>query len=62
MPVTLVGSKWVNGELVFYNKSTGVTVLKIGPNGVNFTYSASASPSISPSNSPSVSPSTSPST
>jgi len=61
MPVTLVGTKWVSGELVFYNKSTGATVLKIGPNGINFVYSESSSPSSSPSKSPSESPSESPS-
>lgn len=61
MPVTKIKTKWVSGELVFYNASTGATVLKIGANGVNFVYSASASPSVSPSNSPSESPSTSPS-
>lgn len=57
MPVCKVGSKWVAGELIFYNLATGATVLKIGANGVNFKYSASASPSVSPSISPSVSPS-----
>lgn len=52
-----VETKWVSGELVFYNKATGATILKIGANGVNFKYSASASPSVSPSASPSASPS-----
>jgi hypothetical protein len=58
MPVTKVRSKWVSGELVFYNVSTGATIMKIGANGINFVYSASASPSNSPSASPSASPST----
>jgi len=57
MPVTLIGTKWVSGELVFYNKATGATVMKIGENGINFKYSASSSPSTSPSASPSASPS-----
>ena len=61
MPVHKIGSKWVSGSLVFYNLSTGATLLKVGPNGVNFAYSASASPSVSPSSSPSKSPSASPS-
>lgn len=57
MPVTLVGSKWESGKLVFYNKATGVQVLVIGPDGINFKAKASASPSVSPSVSPSASPS-----
>lgn len=65
MPVTLVGSKWVNGALVFYKKSTGATLLTIGPDFVDIPKlaieSASNSPSVSPSESPSASPSASPS-
>lgn len=57
MPVHLIGSKWVDGALEFYNLATGVTVLKISASGVNFKYYASASPSVSPSGSPSASPS-----
>lgn len=58
MPVTLVHTKWVDGCLIWYNVATGATILKVGPNGVNFKYNASASPSVSPSASPSASPST----
>ena len=53
MPVHLIGSKWVDGALEFYNLATGVTVLRISASGVNFKYYASASPSVSPSTSPS---------
>jgi hypothetical protein len=61
MPVHLIGTKWKDGALEFYVLATGVTILKIGPDGVNFKYYASASPSVSPSASPSESPSASPS-
>lgn len=30
-----VGSKWVNGDLVFYNRSTGATILTIKADGTN---------------------------
>ncbi len=57
MPVHKIKTKWSAGALIFYNASTGATVLKIGPDGVNFKYNASNSPSVSPSASPSASPS-----
>jgi hypothetical protein len=66
MPVTKVGSKWdTDGGLIFYKKSTGATLIKIGPDFVDIPRlaieSASNSPSSSPSESPSASPSASPS-
>jgi hypothetical protein len=61
MPVRLIGTKWKDGALEFYVLATGVTVFKIGPDGINYVYYASASPSKSPSSSPSISPSSSPS-
>jgi hypothetical protein len=37
MAVTLVGSRWVSGNLVFYNKSSGATVFTISTTGVSGT-------------------------
>jgi len=33
MPVSVVASKWSGGNLVFYNKSTGATILTIDQDG-----------------------------
>lgn len=57
MPTTLIGSKWVNGSLEFYNKSTGLTLMRIGPSSVWIRQVDETSPSSSPSVSPSASPS-----
>lgn len=35
MPATAVGSKWSSGDLVFYNKATGVEVFRIGAGGIS---------------------------
>lgn len=35
MPVTNVGSKWVGGDLQFFNRQSGANILTIGANGLN---------------------------
>ncbi len=37
MPVTLIGSKWSSGSLIFFTKSTGAAVITIAPALVTIT-------------------------
>ena len=37
MPVTLIGSKWSSGTLIFYTKSTGAAVLTLTTTSVTIT-------------------------
>ncbi len=37
MPVTLIGSKWSSGTLIFFTKSTGTAVLTLTTTGVTIT-------------------------